>query len=241
MAEFQLVGSPEPFLLARLKRGEKIFCESDAMVTMEPNLVIGGQLRGGLFQSFMRKFTTGESLFQQEIKAANGDGECLLSPISGDMKVLKVDQAHQYILSDGSFLAATETVQVKAKVQTNLGGAIFGDTGGFVVMETGGYGDLCISGSGTLMELDIDTTQSGGEYIVDNGHCVAWTNTLSYTIGLPTSNGGFLGGLLGSVTSGEGMVLKFRGKGTVVVCSRNSKSYLTWLVAALGLNNSNRG
>ncbi|MFP6818076.1 MAG: TIGR00266 family protein, partial [Acinetobacter sp.] len=38
MAKFELVGSPEPFLLVDLVQGEKIFCESDAMVMIEQNL-----------------------------------------------------------------------------------------------------------------------------------------------------------------------------------------------------------
>lgn len=64
MAEFNLVGSPEPFLHVRMNIGESIYCESDAMVMMEQNLEFSGRLRGGVFQVFMRKFTSGESLFQ---------------------------------------------------------------------------------------------------------------------------------------------------------------------------------
>ena len=109
-----------------MQRGEKIFCESNALVMKEQNLTVSGRMRGGLFQSFMRKFTTGESLFQQEIEAANGAGECLLSPnLDGDMQILDVGP-QQYTLSDGAFVAATEHTNIKAKVQTNLGGAIFG-------------------------------------------------------------------------------------------------------------------
>lgn len=237
MADFQLIGTPEPFLHVTMQRGEKIFCESNALVMKEQNLTVNGRMRGGLFQSFMRKFTTGESLFQQEIEAANGAGECLLSPnLDGDMQILDVGP-QQYTLSDGAFVAATEHTNIKAKVQTNLGGAIFGGTGGFVVMETSGQGQVCISGDGTLMTLDI--THDQGEVTVDNGHVVAWDSTLSYEIGLPNSGSGFLGNLVNSVTSGEGMVLKFRGQGKVIICSRNRDNYLSWLKSVLKINNSN--
>ena len=238
MAKFDLVGSPEPFLLVDLVQGEKIYCESDAMVMIEQNLELGGQLRGGLFQSFMRRFTTGESLFQQEIKASKGNGQCLLSPnLDGDMQILDIG-LQQYILSDGAFVAATEHVNVKAKIQTNLGGGFFGDTGGFVIMEASGQGQLCISGCGTLMEVDVSA--ENGETTIDNGHVVAWDSTLSYNIGMPSSqNRGMMGNILNSFTSGEGMVLKFRGNGKVIICSRNRKSYVTWLSSALNLNRSN--
>ncbi|MEG2358995.1 TIGR00266 family protein [Acinetobacter sp.] len=239
MANFQLAGSPEPFLLADLQKGEKIFCESDAMVMMEANLELGGSLRGGLFQSFMRRFTTGESLFQQEIKASFGNGQCLLSPnLDGDMQILDIGQ-NQYVLSDGAFVAATEHVNVSAKVQTNIGGSLFGGTGGFVVMETAGQGQLCISGCGTLLEVDVSA--QNGETTIDNGHVVAWDSSLSYSIGLPSSqNRGLMGNLFNSVTSGEGMVLKFRGNGKVVICSRNRKNYVTWLASVLNLNSNSR-
>ena len=239
MANFQLAGSPEPFLLVDLQKGEKIFCESDAMVMMEANLELGGSLRGGLFQSFMRRFTTGESLFQQEIKASFGNGQCLLSPnLDGDMQIMDIGQ-NQYVLSDGAFVAATEHVNVSAKVQTNIGGSLFGGNGGFVVMETAGQGQLCISGCGTLLEVDVSA--QNGETTIDNGHVVAWDSSLSYSIGLPSSqNRGLMGNLFNSVTSGEGMVLKFRGNGKVVICSRNRKNYVTWLASVLNLNNNSR-
>lgn len=238
MATFTLVGSPEPFLHVNMRHGESIYCESDAMVMVEQNLEVTGKLRGGVFQAFMRKFTSGESLFQQQIKASKGDGECLLSPnLDGDMQILDVGQ-RQYILSDGAFVAATEQTNIKAKVQSNIGGALFGGTGGFVVMETSGQGQVCISGSGTLLELDITPEQ--GEVTIDNGHVAAWDASLNYNIGMPTSGGGgIVGNIFNSLTSGEGLVIKFRGHGKVIVCSRNRASYLQWLASALGRGNSN--
>lgn len=231
MATFELVGTPEPFLHVKLNQGEKIFCESDAMVMMESNLTMSGAARGGILQSVLRRFATGESLFQQEIQATYGQGECLLSPnLDGDMQILDVGQS-QYILADEAFVAATQTVEIKAKVQSNIGGALFGGTGGFVVMETAGYGQVAISGFGTLMEIDV---QPGIETTIDNGHVVAWDAGLQYNIGMPSAqNRGIVGNLVHSMTSGEGLVIKFNGAGKVIVCSRNRKSYLTWLGSML--------
>ncbi|MCK4083630.1 MAG: TIGR00266 family protein [Acinetobacter towneri] len=238
MSDFQIVGENEPMLLVSMKKGEKIFCESDSMVMMESNLTIDGKLRGGFFQSMMRKFTNGESLFQQEIKAERGDGDCLLSPnIDGCLQILDVGP-QQYILSDESFLAATENVEITAKVQTNIGGALFGGTGGFVVMQTKGQGKVCVSGSGSLMIMDITPEQ--GEVTIDNGHVVCWDQSLNYSISVPNSNsGGILGNVFNSLTSGEMMVLKFRGNGKVVINSRNRGNYIKWLGSALGVTRQN--
>jgi uncharacterized protein (TIGR00266 family) len=238
MSEFNIVGDNEPMLLVSMNQGESIFCESDSMVMIEQNLAIDGKLRGGLFQSFMRKFTTGESLFQQQIKAVKGGGDCLLSPnIDGSLQILDVGP-QQYVLSDGVFLAATEQVEITAKVQTNIGGALFGGTGGFVIMQTNGHGKLCVSGSGSLFIIDITPEQ--GEVTIDNGHVVCWDQALDYSIGMPSSkSGGFLGNVVNSVTSGEMLVLKFRGSGKVVLNSRNRGNYLKWLSSALSLGKNN--
>ena len=71
--------------------------------------------------------------------------------------------------------------------------------------------------------------------VVDNAHVVAWDAGLRYEIATSTTKSGFLSGLVNSVTSGEGLVLKFNGNGRVVVCSRNKGGFLAWLSAALGL------
>lgn len=231
MAKLELIGTPEPFLHVQLNQGEKIFCESDSMVMMESNLVMAGKARGGILQSVLRRFATGESLFQQEIEAKFGQGECLLSPnLDGDMQILDVGRA-QYMLSDGAFVAATQTVDIRAKVQSNIGGALFGGTGGFVIMETAGQGQVAISGFGTLMEVQVEP---GTETTIDNGHVVAWDSSLQYNIGMPSAQDrGFVGNLINSVTSGEGLVIKFNGSGKVIICSRNRQSYLTWLGSML--------
>lgn len=238
MAEFNIVGDHEPLLHVSMKKGEMIYCESDSMVMKEQNLSVDGKMRGGVIQSVMRKFTTGESLFQQQIKAVNGDGECLLAPnIDGSLQILDVGP-QQYILSDESFLAASGDVEITAKIQTNIGGALFGGTGGFVVMQTKGHGKLCVSGSGSLHILDI--TSEMGEVTIDNGHVVCWDQSLNYGIGIPSSeSGGFIGNMVNSLTSGEMLVLKFRGTGKVVINSRNRGNYLKWLTSTLNLGKSN--
>jgi uncharacterized protein (AIM24 family) len=156
MAQFSLVGSPEPFLHVSMRRGDKIYCESNAMVMMEDSLELKGRLQGGLMQSLLRRFANEESLFQQHIEAVRGDGDCLLSAaLDGDMQILDVG-ATQYLLSDGAFVAAHDSVEVKARLNSSIGGAFFGNTGGFLVMETSGQGQVVVAGCGTLFELKLN-------------------------------------------------------------------------------------
>lgn len=227
MPELNLIGQNDPFLHCTLQKGEMIHCEADAMVMMESNLELKGTMRGGLFQSLARRFANGESLFQQHIRAERGSGDCLLAPtLDGDLLILDVG-SEQFCLNDGAYVAATEHVELKAKIQRNLGGAIFGDTGGFVISETSGSGKLVVCGFGILFTLDVTP---GQDCIIDNGHVVCWDSSLTYNLSVSTSQDrGFLGNIMNSVTSGEGMVLRFSGSGKVVVCSRNRTSYTGWI------------
>lgn len=231
MAQFSLIGSPDPFLHVSMRRGDKIYCESNGMVMMEEALELKGKLQGGVVQSFLRRFANDESLFQQHIEAVHGDGDCLLSStLDGDMQILDIG-AVQYTLADGAFVAATDTVNIKVKMQ-GLGGAVFGQTGGFLVMHTSGHGQVVISGFGTLFEIEV---QPGKDVIIDNGHVVCWDSRLTYNLSVSTSrSSGLLGNLMSSVTSGEGMVLRFSGQGKVVLCSRNRGNFLQWLLSRLG-------
>jgi len=56
----------------------------------------------------------------------------------------------------------------------------------------------------------------------------------NYSLSVSTSqSSGLLGNLMNSVMSGEGMVLRFSGKGKVVICSRNRQNLLAWLQSKL--------
>lgn len=228
MPVFTVTGDVDPFLHVSMKQGETIYCESDAMVMMESTLDLKGKMKGGLGSALMRTFANGESFFQQHIEATRGGGDCLLSPtLPGAMQVVDVGP-NNYIISDGAFVAATSGVELKVRTQS-LGNALFAQSGGFFVTETGGQGQVVVSGFGSMSSLDVEP---GKDAIIDNSHVVCWDSTLRYEISITTgTSGGFLGNLINSQTSGEGMVLRFSGRGKVYVCSRNRTAFKAWMQA----------
>lgn len=230
--EFNIVGAGDPFLHVKLKKGEKMYCESNAMVTMDTTLELKGKMQGGLLSALGRKFANGESFFNQFIEANNGDGETLLSPeLPGELQILEVG-AKQYYLNDGCFLAAEFGVDLKVKSQ-GIGQALFGGTGGFFITQTSGQGKLVVSGFGTVFEMPVTPENP---IIVDNYHVIAWDKNLQYELSMSTQKGGFMANLVNSVTSGEGIVNKFKGNGTVYVCSRNRAAFIGWVRSQLTPN-----
>ncbi len=230
MAHFTVTGDIDPFLHVSLQSGEKIYCESNAMVMMEATLDLKGKMTGGLGSALMRRLANGESFFQQHIEAVRGSGDCLLSPtLPGAIEVLEVGP-NGYMITDGAFVAADSGVNLNVRTQS-LGTAVFGQTGGFFICEATGLGKLAVSGFGTSFVLDVEP---GKDIIIDNAHVVAWDSQLHHEISVTTQNGGgFLGQLVNSVTSGEGMVLKFSGKGKVIICSRNRENFISWLLKGM--------
>lgn len=224
MAVFSITGDVDPFLHVSMKQGETLYCESDAMVTMDGTLELKGKMKGGLGSALMRTFANGESFFQQHIEAARGDGECLLAPtLPGGMAIVDCG-AQQYKLGDGAFVAATSGVDLKVRTQS-LGNALFGQSGGFFITETSGTGQVAIAGFGAMRVLDVSPEK---EVIIDNAHVVCWDAALRHEITVATGRGGLLGGLVNSQFSGEGMVIRFSGRGKVYVCSRNRVAFQRW-------------
>ncbi|HNV68749.1 MAG TPA: AIM24 family protein, partial [Candidatus Ozemobacteraceae bacterium] len=63
----------------------------------------------------------------------------------------------------------------------------------------------------------------GQHYVVDNGHLVAWSNTVQYEVQKASS------GWLSSMTSGEGFVCHVRGPGDVWFQTRNPTGFGAWV------------
>lgn len=223
MPTLTVTGEHDPFLHISLQQGESISCESDAMVMMESNLDLTAHMQGGLLGALARRLVNGESFFQQHIQATRGAGDCLLAPpFSGDIEVLDVG-AVQYKIADTTYLAATSGVGLTAQLQ-RVGAAIFAETGGFFVGQTSGAGQVAVCGFGSLFTLDVTPNNP---ITIDNGHVVAWDSSLNYQISLSTGqNRSILGNIINSITSGEGVVLRFSGAGKVVICSRNMNSFI---------------
>jgi uncharacterized protein (AIM24 family) len=69
MAVFEISGNNEPLLIIQMEKGERIFAESDSMVSMQDGIEIKGTMKGGFFSSLVRKMTSSEDLFQQTLIA----------------------------------------------------------------------------------------------------------------------------------------------------------------------------
>jgi uncharacterized protein (TIGR00266 family) len=205
-------------LEVQLRAWQAIKAESDAMVAMDPTVDVEGKLEGGLLGGIGRMFS-GETFFFQTLKASRGAGNVLLAPAQpGDLLPIQLDGSRPYILQKDGFLAASEGVQISTTAQNLTRGLFSGE--GLFVLKASGRGMLFVESYGAIHALEVP---AGEEMIVDNGHLVAWPEGMHY--GLEKASSGWMS----SFTSGEGLVCRFRGPGTVYIQSRNPKAFGSWV------------
>lgn len=226
--DYEIIGGEAfPLLKVNLGAHESIKAESRAMVSMSTSLSLKGTLDGGIGKAIARKFV-GESAFMQEISADGDAGWAMLASfLPGSIMALPM-KGEVICVQKGSFLAASQDIDVGAKVQS-ISKGLFGGEGLFVV-KVSGAGDLFLSSYGGIYPVDI---KAGEEILVDNGHLVAWDAGLEYEI----TKGGST--WFSSMTSGEFIALRFKGPGRIWLQSRNLKDFKNWLVSLMPVRRSN--
>jgi len=201
-----------------LAAGERVKSEAGSMVYMSPGLNIKTQLGGGVLSALARRFLGGESLFLNEYTAGPTGGIIgLAGSMVGDIAHMPLNNK-SVLVQAGSYLCSSPAISLKPR----FGGlrTLFGGEGLFL-LDVSGSGDLFISSYGTIVRIDID-----GAYTVDTGHIVAFENTLSFRVSS-------IGGWTSTLLSGEGIVCKFSGKGSLWIQSRIPSGFINWLTKLL--------
>ncbi|OPH52104.1 TIGR00266 family protein [Paenibacillus ferrarius] len=207
-----------PMLKVQLEQGENIKAESGAMVSMSPNVELKGTVDGGIMRGLGRMLS-GEKFFFQELTPSRGPGEVLLAPaVIGDIEAVELDGSYKLLVQKDGFLAGTSGIQVNTKMQNLMSGFMSGE--GFFIVEISGKGTVFLSSYGAIHAINLGP---GEEVIIDNGHLVAWPDYTQYKIEKAAK------GWLSSITSGEGVVCRFRGEGVVLIQTRNPQSFGGWL------------
>jgi uncharacterized protein (TIGR00266 family) len=198
-----------PLLKVRLKQGETIKAESDAMVAMTGTVDVEGKLEGGL-RAGLGRVLASEKFFFQTLTARRGPGEVLLAPAYvGDISTIPLDGTKAYLVKTDGFLASSNSLNVSTTVQ-NLTRGLFSGAG-LWVLKVSGSGVLFVSAYGALHPVDVP---AGEEVTIDNAHLVAWPEGMHYDIKVASSR------LISSLTSGEWLVCRFRGPGRVLIQTR---------------------
>lgn len=213
------------FALARihLAPGEQMRAESGAMAMHSFGVTVDAQMQGGLMGALKRGVAGGESLFVTTFTghASANTWVDVGANLPGDIWVTDIEPGRALVITRGSWLANGAGVEL----DTKWGGATMfrGGEGAFVLHATG-QGPVVLAAYGAL---DVHDLQQGQGFTVDSGHLVAYDDTINVQVRKAAS------GLMGTMKSGEGMVMDFQGPGRVVTQSRNPNGLINWLQSVL--------
>jgi uncharacterized protein (TIGR00266 family) len=210
--EYRVDAQPDfAFLTVRLQANQTIKVEASAMATMDTNLKMATKMRGGF-----KRLLTGESIFINEFTAQNGPGEIGIAPGSpGDLDHVYLDNSVIY-LQNSAYLASSPGIAIETKWQGFVKGFFSGEA--LFLIRCSGKGDLWFNTYGAMITVDV-----AGEYVVDTGHIVAFTEGLNYRISR-------IGGYKSLFFSGEGLVCRFSGTGRVWIQTRKLGAFAGWVL-----------
>jgi uncharacterized protein (TIGR00266 family) len=202
--------------LIHLEPGEQFVSESGSMYRASSNIDIDvttkSKGKGGVLGGLKRMLAKESFFFSTYSVNDSQSGEVGLAPTHmGSIRQIDVTPDCGWLCTGGSYLGSGTGLQLDTQFQ-GLKGFVSGESLSFVTVH--GSGPLLVSAFGRVSEQEVD-----GSLIVDTGHVVAFTESLTYSVDKVG------GGWLQTWLSGEGFVLKFTGRGKIVLQSHNPSEF----------------
>lgn len=202
-------------LFLTLNPGDRITTEAGAMASMSAQLSMKTEFSGGLIPGLLKAFLGGESLFVNTF--ANETQQPLQLVLTqstvGDVSMIEL-KGNAICFQPGAYIAHTPGIHIGVE-WAGFSSWLAGE--GLFKLKLSGTGLVFFGGYGGITERKVN-----GEYVVDTGHLVAYEPGLQMNIRLA-------GGLVGSVTSGEGLVNRLTGNGTIYLQSRSVDGLVRFL------------
>lgn len=182
-----------------------VIIEPGALSYMKGDIRISSKTGGvfGLGKKIISSKLTGETVFKPTY---SGSGEIFLEPSFGNFALIELED-DEIIVDDGLFFACEGSVEVGVSMQRNISAALLGDE------------SLCqtrIRGNG-IVALEIPVPESeifkcvliDDTLKVDGNFAILRTGNIEFTVEKSSKS------IVGSVTSGEGLLNIYRGSGEV--------------------------
>ena len=190
-----------------------ITVEAGALHFLKGNIEVTNKM-GGVGGFISKKITsklTGEGAFNPTY---SGTGEVYLEPSFGHFLLVQLNN-ETMICDKGMFYAADSGIEVSVAMQSNVSSALLGGEGLFQTK---------LSGTGTVVLASpvpddevVKVPLVGSETLqVDGNFALLRKGNISFTVEKSTK------GLLGTLTSGEGLLQTFRGQGEVWIAPTQS-------------------
>ncbi len=200
MAHFEVVAQEGLKMIKCVLGNEVVRAESGALHYMRGNIEITSAAPsvGG----FLKSVVTRENIFRPTYQ---GTGEVFFGPpIFGEYEILDL-AGQEWILEQGSYVCSDISVEVGVWRNKALT-AFFGGEGWFQT-SVKGSGKVVIQAPGKVQRIDLN----GEKLSVDGKFAIARTAGLKFEVQKAARS------IMGSLSSGEGLLSTFEGIGTVLI------------------------
>jgi uncharacterized protein (TIGR00266 family) len=202
-------------IFVTLEPGEKITAEAGAMTSMDGQLTMKTEFSGGFFSGLLKNFFGGESLFVNVFSNQTSQPLHLVLTQSMIGDIISVNLTGNSIcFQPGAYIAHSPGVKMGVR-WAGFSSWFAGE--GLFKLKVSGTGQVYFGAYGGLTQKTIN-----GEFVVDNGHLVAYDSGMKMKIGMA-------GGLFASMTSGEGFINRIRGNGNIYLQSRSVDGLVNFL------------
>ena len=133
----------------------------------------------------------------------------MLEPTYKHIMLMDVSEWGTVVLDDGLFLACEDSLQQKTIARSNVSSAVLGGEGLFNLVLSGN-GIAALESPVPVEELIVFNLENDVVKI-DGNMAIAWSGSLNFTVEKSGKS------LIGSATSGEGLVNVYRGTGKILM------------------------
>ncbi len=200
MARFEVVAQEGLKMVRCVIAGETVRAESGALHYMRGKIEMTSSAPsvGGFFKSVV----TGENIFRPTY---TGTGEIFFGPpIFGEYEILNL-AGEEWILEQGSYVASDAGIEISAFRNKAVSALVGGE--GWFQTSVKGSGQAVIQAPGKIQRIDLVNDKLS----VDGKFAIARTGGLKFEVQKAARS------ILGSITSGEGLLSIFEGTGTVLI------------------------
>ncbi len=201
-----------------MNHGEAAQVERGAMVAMSTGVEVRpGIGSGGVAKAVMRRAFGGESFFTGRYIATVDQSWVSVAPaFPGDLATLDIGPGDSCLVTQGAFVACADTVAVDVQY-TGVRSVLLKE--GISMLKLTGSGPAVVGSYGGIVSYNLEP---GVGMVVDSAHIVGFDESVNVEVG-------FLGGVVTSGITGEGLVASLTGPGRVWIQTRSEQALGSWL------------
>ncbi len=200
MAQFEIIKKQELKMVKATLNHEQIRAESGALHYMQGKLELESKMPSAT--GFLKSFVTGENVFKP---VYSGTGEIYFGPPTfGEYLILTLNN-EEWILDKSAYICSDIGVEVGAYTNKAISGLFSGE--GFFQTSVKGSGQVVIHAPGEVERIKLVNDRLA----VDGSFAIARTASLNFSVQKAAKS------IMGSMTSGEGLLNVFEGTGTVLI------------------------